>query len=836
MPSLATPRPLAFLLALAACVLTACVLAAPRAALAQEEPSGPGEAEALPVVELDTVEVVGVTPTHGLGVPLRSFPANVRRANAADYRRLQSLDFTSFMGAAIGSVHLNNLGSNPLQSDVSFRGFRGSPLLGLPQEITVYQDGARVNETFGDVINWDLLPESAIASVEVIPGSNPVFGRNTLGGAISLRTKSGFSHPGLALQGGGASYQRLLGSASYGGHNGSLGYFVALEGLDEAGWRDFSSSNAVQGFGKLTYLRERTVANLSLTGARTDLRGNGAVPVELLSTDRNAVFTHPDNTQNTMGMATLQVAHRLADAVRLSGTAYGRITQTDTFNGDDSDYGPCPDTFDAEGVADPDDALCLGGDDDDDDLVANDADDDNDDDDEIRQVFDQDGAPVPSGDAFASATQNTTVTDQLSYGVAVQATVARDLAGRTNQLMAGASFDGGQADFTGQTELARLTANRGTEGSGRIDFGEPSEGDFGSRTQVEATTRTASLFFTDTFTPVDPLAVTVSGRYNVTNVVLDDQLGTALDGNHTFQRFNPAFGATYTFAPEANVFANLSWSSRAPTPVELSCADPDDPCRLPNGFQADPPLDQVVARTVSGGLRGTLAPAGIGAITYSAAVFRTDADDDLYFVSAGPARNSGFFTNIGTTRRQGVELSLNGQTGRVTWYSHYTFTDATFQSFNEAQFIGNTPAINSPNHPAAGTGGVGETEIPVEAGDRLPLTPRHVAKAGVDVAVVRGLTLGTNATYTGAQFFRGDEGNLLDQLDGYTVIDLRARYDVYRGFEVFGVVTNVFGTEFATAGLLGEPDEVAAFENFENPRFLTPGAPRFIRLGVGYTF
>jgi outer membrane receptor protein involved in Fe transport len=124
----------------------------------------------------------------------------------------------------------------------------------------------------------------------------------------------------------------------------------------------------------------------------------------------------------------------------------------------------------------------------------------------------------------------------------------------------------------------------------------------------------------------------------------------------------------------------------------------------------------------------------------------------------------------------------------------------------------------------------------VNAGDRLPLTPRHVAKAGVDVAVVRGLTLGTSATYTGAQFFRGDEGNLLDELDGYTVFDVRARYAVYRGFEVFGVVTNVFDTEYATAGLFGEPDEVAGFDDFENPRFLTPGAPRFIRLGVGYTF
>ena len=92
---------------------------------------------------------------------------------------------------------------NPFQPDVNYRGYTASPLLGTPQGLSVYMDGVRLNQPFGDIVSWDLIPRTAIASTTLMPGSNPLFGLNTLGGALSIQTKSGVTHPGTMLQ---ASY------------------------------------------------------------------------------------------------------------------------------------------------------------------------------------------------------------------------------------------------------------------------------------------------------------------------------------------------------------------------------------------------------------------------------------------------------------------------------------------------------------------------------------------------------------------------------------------------------------------------------------------------------
>lgn len=82
---------------------------------------------------------------------------------------------------------------NPFQPDLNFRGFTASPLLGTPQGLSVYMDGVRLNQPFGDVVSWDLIPRSVIGSIALMPGSNALFGLNTLGGALAIQTKDGLN-------------------------------------------------------------------------------------------------------------------------------------------------------------------------------------------------------------------------------------------------------------------------------------------------------------------------------------------------------------------------------------------------------------------------------------------------------------------------------------------------------------------------------------------------------------------------------------------------------------------------------------------------------------------
>ena len=558
-------------------------------------------------------------------------------------------------------------------------------------------------------------------------------------------------------------------------------------------------------FAKATWLGDRTSIDVSGLYASSSLRGNGAVPVELLVQDRNALFTFPDETSNQLGQFMLSGTHQLRPSIQVSGTAFGRFTATDTFNGDDSDYGACPGELNVTGIAPGQTALCFGVEDEE----EGEGEEEEEAEDDPRQVFDQNGNPVLASDDVDSATQNTSKTTQRRFGMSLQAVWTSEVFRGDNRLVVGGSTNLGSADFNSRTELGRLTDERSTIGSGRLDLD--------SFVEVETSAQSGSAYFVNTFTPVPSLSVTVSGRYTSANVTLDDQLGTALNGNHTFNRFNPAVGATYQLTDNATVFANLSRSNRAPTPVELTCADPDDPCRLPNGFQADPPLEQVIATTYSIGFRSMLR-----GVQSSLSIFRTVSNNDIYFISAGPARNSGFFDNIGQTRRQGVEVMAQGDLSRVGWFAAYTYLDATFRD---------DLTVNSPNHPNAEDG-----EIEVEAGDQLPLTPRHIGKVGLDMAVTSRIGLSSTVVVQGEQFIRGDESNQLEQLDAFATVNLEANARVYRQMVLFAKVDNLLNTEYNTAGLLGEPDEVEAFEDFNNPRFVTPGAPRLIRAGVSYIF
>lgn len=745
---------------------------------------GPALAQQAPL-QLDPIQVIGITPTHGAGIDRDRVPANVQTATGADLRDSQAPDLTTFMNRRLGSVHLNEAQNNPLQPDLQYRGFTASPLLGLPQGLSVYQNGVRINEPFGDTVNWALIPESAIASLNLIPGSNPLFGLNTLGGALSLRTRTGRTDPGTSGKVSYGSFERLQAQAQSGGTLGEFDYFVTGEYFDEDGWRDFSPSEAFSGFGSFGWQDARNSLRLNLTGADTDLIGNGAVPEQLLEQDRDAIFTRPDQTENSLFMANLEASRQLADGLVLDSNAYFRRSNIDTLNGDDSDFEACEEPANAGLLCEEEEG------------------------EEEEVVEDAGGDPVGASDAVEGGTVNTSQTQQRAFGGSLQLSLERALLGRPNRLVLGGSVDAAEVEFDSRTELASLDRTRRAVGSGILD-GESFVG-------VDTENRNYSLYLLDILTLAEGLDLTLAGRYNRTRIELDDQLGTALDGDHTFSRFNPSAGLTYRVSPLLTVFGSYSESNRAPTPVELTCADPEDPCRLPNAFLADPPLDDVVARTGEVGLRGRWQ-----GIEWSLAAFNTVNDDDIIFISAGTLASEGFFDNVGDTRRRGLELNLSGALGPVDWFLAYTRLEAEFRD---------ALRIASANHPEADA----NNEIRVERGDRLPGVPENLFKAGASVEALPGLRIGGELVHNSDQVLRGDESNQLDPVDGYTVVNLRGEYEINRHLAVFASVENLFDTEYETFGLLGEADEVLG-DDFDSPRFLSPGAPRGGWVGLRASF
>lgn len=735
-------------------------------------------------LQLDTIEVVGITALHGIDISRNKVASKIQRATSQDFARLQSTDCTDFLNQRFSAVHLNDPNGNMLQPDVQYRGFVASPLLGMSQGIAVYQDGVRMNELFGDIVNWEIIPRGAIANVELSSGSNPLYGLNSFGGALSFQTKTGFSHQGQTVSINGGSFGRL--SADYSGgwnmeHPESIGkgksaFFINANHFGEQGWRDYSPSVSDQIFSKYSYLTDKNAWNVALSVSKSNLRGNGPLPIELLQTERNAVFTHPDKIQNTIGLLNIQHLKQLSNTVKLNSNVYYKYKKTETFNGDVSTY----DDFNGFIVEEIEDST------------------------NIEYIIDQNGNRIKATDETESAINNRTKTLQNSIGGTFQLAYTKPFLSKENHLVVGMSVDAGQANFYSTTELGQLTEDRGTIGSNLYD------------TEAEVFVKTnavnSSIYATNALSVTDKLTLNVSVNAAHSVIQLKDQLGDELNGTHNFLRLNPSVGVVYELPKQVHFYANYAQSMRNPTPVELTCADKDAPCRLPNAFLSDPPLKQAQARTAEMGVWGGKK------IRFEASIFRTDVHDDIYFISSGPSRNTGYFTNIGNTRRAGIELSASKTKGAWRWQTSYSLTNATFQT----DFV-----VNSPNHPKADDG-----ELEVEEGNYLPLIPKHIAKAGLDYTFKDKWIVGFDAIFNSTQYLRGDEANVLTPLKAFAVCNFRTQYKFNNWLTFFGRIQNVLNSRNETFGLLGNPREVEAFQNLTKPQFLTPNAPFSFNIGV----
>lgn len=730
-----------------------------------------------PVLPPQWVVQVNAASQPGAEMPVRLLPYTVQGLDAADIGQAQSTDVTDVLNRRLAGVALLHAQGNPLQPEVQYRGFSATPLLGGSEGISVYVDGVRINELFGDTVNWDLVPKDGIADLRLLSGANPVFGLNTLGGALDIHTKTGFDAPATRAEVATGSFGRTTSSIETGGHTDRWGYYVMGTRFQERGWRDRSPSDATNFLAASSWRWDAGSADLKLAHAESTMTGNGAAPVDELALRRSAIFTAPDRTSNRLGSMTFNASEDLARQLQLSGTAWLRQVRTLSYNGDQSDFEACDDN----GAI-----LCE---------------------DDGPAVRDQHGNQV---DARYDAIANIGVRRQRSHGATLQISSKRSLSGLPNHFVAGLDAARGTVAYSSSLELARLT------NPADLPYGALVADGTGLTVpdhalQVAVNDQRDGAYVLDTLELTPRLALTAAARFNRSHTGLRDQTGAhpELDGDHRYHRLNPSLGATFQWTPGVNLFGGYSEATRVPTPVELSCADPTAPCLLPNDFVADPDLKQVVAKSWEAGLRGTA-----GTLHWQGALFRTkNVDDILFQATSGAQSNRGFYANVGDTRRQGMQLSLDGQAaGRIDWFLHYTWLDATFlTAFDEA----------SANHPAAD---VATGLLHVPRGNRIPGLARSTLKTGADHAFDNGLAVGADMTYNSGQYLRGDDANLLDRTGGYAIVNLHGRYQIGKGVTLQVHVDNLFDRRYASFGTLGNPGAVLAGST--NPRFVTPGAPR----------
>lgn len=764
---------------------------------AQDEKAGAGsQNKPVASLQLEEIRVIGIAPSHG-ALASDSLPFSVQTFSADDLAKPSYYSVADALTQRAGSVTINNAQNNRLQPDLQFRGFTASPLLGLSQGVAVYQNGVRVNEAFGDTVNWDLMPSNSVETMDIVAGSNPVYGLNALGGALLLKTRTGFSAPDASLALTAGSFATRDVAFSQGGNNGEWGYFVATQWMQEEGWRDFSDSDAANVYAALSWRGANQELDLYLNGANTELRGNGAVPIDLLEADRAAVFTHADITENELMQLSASFRRWWSESTELNINTFIRRIDIQSFNGDGTEFSECGEVDDDRGnpgLIDDGDAseenplegfLC-----DEDDLP----------------VRDQRGALV--SDDF-NAMNNRSRREQTSYGLTAQLLLNRSLYGRDSQVIIGADYFEGSTGFSSNAEFSRLLPNRGTTPSGRFDAD--------GNVILDADQRTWGIFVSNALSLSDRIVLSLSARFNNTQVDNVDPTGENpdLEGSHNYQRLNGGVGLQFDVTDRLSTYASLQRTSRAPSPVELACSEPDAPCNLPNSFLADPPLDDVVASSLELGVRGSTELLSFWRI---GAFYNLSRDDILFQTTGGVSSNEGFFQNAADTLRRGVELELRGGDKTFDWYLNYTYLKATFDS----PFVS-----SSPNNPAATDG-----QLLVRSGSDIPGLPDHNLKLGGEMQLAGGFSVGANLRAASGQYLRGDEANIDRQTPGYAVIDLSGALRMTERVRVIARVENVFDREYETFGLYGEADEVLEDVEDESGRFLGPAAPRTYWLSV----
>ena len=634
--------------------------------------------------------------------------------------------------------------------------------------------------------------------------ANPVYGLNALGGAAVLTMKNGFTYQGFENEIAGGSFGQRSDQFQYGKQVGSFAAYLAGRWFDEDGWRAVLARSFAPDLRRHRRARRQGLARHQLKPARTTASPARATTPDAVAGDRPlADFTTPQDNTNQLEFVAVNGAYQATDSLSFQANVYRREFHQTVVNGNTTDYTAC---------ASDNGLLCQPG-------------------------------------GMTPAHQHRRRRDPRSVERRRRPDrrerhrddprghdrwhAAGDLYRRRARprkpFVLGGSVDHSDVDFQSAAQIGVINTALQVLPSGFFVDTPENTGFIATPVSLSATNNYYGAFVTDTFNLTPALAITASGRYNLAEISLVDHLGPNLTGFNRYSRLNPAIGASYKLGAGVTAYAGYSEGNRAPTPSEIECSNPAQPCLLPSSLSSDPPnLKQVVSHTYEAGLRGNfrLPDTVPGRFTWNFGLFRTDLDDDIYGVAT--TISTGFFENIGATRRQGIETGIAYKDENWTAFATYSLVDATFQS---------TLTLPSASNPFASAAGA----IQVMPGDRLPGLPLHQLKAGVDYRVTPKWTVGAVLTYFSDQYLRGDESNQNAPLPGYTVINLHSSYEVNEHIEVFANISNLLDAKYATFGQYGDPTGVGAPGVPTNGigvdnRFLGPAAPISVYGGMRIKF
>jgi len=731
-------------------------------------------------VKVDSIEVYSPTSLPSIGLPIKDVPFAVQTATGEEIREQPGVSIADYMVNNLEGVTVNEVGGNPYQLEINYRGYNATPVLGNPQGLSIYVDGVRQNQPFSNNVLWDTIPDFAIDDMQLVGGSNAVFGLNTLGGSLSMQTKSGRTFNKNAIEGSAGSWNRKTALIESGGvsEDNSFDYYVGGSYFKEDSWRKPAPSEVQQGFAKFGYEDEDSRIDLSYTLAHNSLIGNGMVPKYLMGSDLEGVHTIPDKTRSQSNQLQLAATEFFSDTLLASGNIYWRNLGQSTFNGD------------------------------------------------LNDEYENDGDP--------EGVYNRSNTDSDAYGVNGQLTIDDNWLDRRNQFIVGAAFEYSRVNFKQfEQEIATLDPD-GTFSGEREEVEQ--------NTGLQGKTYTSSIFATNNHAINDKWSINNSLRYNYVDIRNTDTFNpeggnASLSGDHDFDRLNPSVGLTFSPNNNLTTYGSYNEANRAPTSIELGCANPANPCTLPTQMADDPPLEQVVAKTFEAGARGKFASFLNSNTSWNISGYSATNHDDILFLFVDDENVAGYFDNVDKTTRKGIDVGLSTAFEAWTVSMNYNYVKAQY---------GSDITLISENNSSANADGA----IQVEDGDYLPNIPKHSFKLRTVYQPNSTWYLGATMTAFSSSYMMGNENQendssvngLQSEVPGYAVVNLDSEYNfsgTLEGWKIYAKVSNLLDQKYYTGGRIAEtyvnPDRSFNDDDIATAS-LIGGAPRAGWVGLRYEF
>src|SRR3984885_13696067 len=684
-------------------------------------------------IQLPTFDVVATTPLGGGDIDVAKSPFAVWQTNSQDIQTFNDSTLPDTLARQAPGVTVGNVSGNDFQPDLSYRGFDATAVSGTPIGLAVYQNGVRINEAFGDTVNWELIPENAIDRTAIIAG-NPIFGLNALGGAVTITMKNGFTWQGFDGGVRAGSFNRAQEEIQYGKQIGNYSVYVAATQINDGGWRVDGNTQITNFYGDVGYKANGFESHLQLTAGDSQLGAGALTPIQELQNSWNSVYTVPQTTENKLAMLNWTNSYAYSPTLSFQGNAYFRAFNQAHVDGNSTDVESCPPFS------------CLG-------------------DDNPTPVHDTFGNIIPdlsNGGTTDLGEIDRSWTQSRTLGASLQAVDTAQVYGHDNTLTVGASLDYGWTRFTGNSQLGIVPSfvNNSLPVIG-LPFIIDEPDSFLNPILAHTNNTYTAIYALDTFSATDRLTVTAGGRFNYAGISIDGQNNALLNGFSSYFHVNPTVGFTYKVTHHVYLFSGFKTTNRAPTPLELGCSDPNNPCIIDSFLSSDPKLKQVVGQTFEVGFRGTNAFSQFGLgpqwgkLQWSAGLFRTTLNNDILPVTS-TFNGLGFYTHVCTTLRQGADLSAQWTGDRWSAYANYTYIDAVYlTTFMEP----------SENNPLADANG----DIPITNGTQIAGIPKNTVKVGVDYAVTDKWKIGADMVAASGQVIFGNENNAVPQVPGYAV-------------------------------------------------------------------